>query len=52
MKDHLHSDGGCDAGKVILDVDLSDIVTSGCDDGSLQRMRHPLTGSADSDTGE
>ena len=52
MKKHLHSDDDTNPAKVILDVDLSDIVAGGCDDDSLQQTQHPSAGPSDSSTGE
>ena len=51
IKDHLHSDDGSGPGKVILDVDLSDIAADECDGDSLKRPRHPSAESSDSGIG-
>ena len=51
MKDHLLSDDSTNPGKVILDVDLSDIIASECDGDSLQRTRHLSSESSDSGIG-
>ena len=52
IKEHLHSDDNTNPAKVILDVDLSDIVAGGCDDDSMQQTQHPSAGPSDSGTGE
>ena len=54
IKDHLLSDDSTNPGKVILDVDLSDIIaseSSECDGDSLQRTRHLSSESSDSGIG-
>ena len=52
MKGHLHSDEDTNPAKVILDVDLSDIVIGGCNDDSMQQTQNPSAGPSDSGTGE